>query len=273
MTGRADRLWGYGLLVIATIVALAPVDGVLILSLGESGRVGAQIDIANANNWGNFAEVWSKGGFSSSMMTSAVITITVVLVSVCLSVPAGYGFALMSFKGRSWIFYLFVLGILIPIEAMIIPLYFDLRSVNLANSYLGVILPEIGFSVAFGVFWMRAYFIQSARSLVEAAWLDGANSWQTLTRILVPLARPQMLTLSVLFFVWNWNDFLLPLIMLSGSDLQTAPMSLVFFVGQRSTDYAYLAAAAIITITPVIIVFVALQKSFTRGLLAGAVKE
>ncbi len=273
MTGRSDRFWGYGLLIVATIIALTPILAVLVLSLGEPGRVGAQIDFTNANNWANYADVWTKGGFSSSMTTSAIITITVVLVSVALSVPAGYGFALMAFKGRSWIFYLMVLGILIPLEAMIIPLYFDLRSVQLANNYMGVILPEIGFSVAFGTFWMRAYFLQSARSLVEASWLDGANSWQTLTRILVPLARPQMLTLSVLFFVWNWNDFLLPLVMLSGSDLQTAPMSLVFFVGQRSTDYAYLAAAAVITITPVIIVFVALQRSFARGILAGAVKE
>ena len=170
------------------------------------------------------------------------------------------------------LFLLLVFGLLIPLEAMIVPLYFDLRSVDLADTYWAVILPEIGFSVAFGAFWMRAYFLSSPRVLVEAARLDGASSLQTLTRILMPLARPQMLTLGVLFFVWNWNDFLLPLVMLSGSQLQTAPISLVFFQGQHTTNYTYLAAGALIVIAPVVAVYVGLQRSFSRGVLAGAVK-
>ena len=160
-----------------------------------------------------------------------------------------------------------------PLESMIVPLFLDMRRFNLDNNYWSVMLPQIGFSVAFGAFWMRAFFIQSARSLMEAAWIDGANSWKTLTRVLLPLARPQMLTLAVLFFVWNWNDFLMPLVMLSGSDLRTAPMALVSFEGARRTDFAYVGAASLITIAPVVIVFILLQRSFTRGILAGSIKE
>ncbi len=273
MISRRDVVLGYVLLSLAALISLGPLLGVFILALGEPGRIGINLDIAKATNFGNFADVWDKGDFGPAIRTSFIITIIVVVVSVILSVPAGYAFALMDFPGRTAIFALLILGILMPLESMIVPLFLDMRRFNLDNNYWSVILPQIGFSVAFGAFWMRAFFVQSARSLVEAAWIDGANSWQTLTRVLVPLARPQMLTLAVLFFVWNWNDFLLPLVMLSGSDLQTAPMALVTFEGARRTDFAYLGAASIITIIPVVIVFILLQRSFTRGILAGSIKE
>jgi raffinose/stachyose/melibiose transport system permease protein len=270
---RRDVILGYVLLSLAALVSLGPLIGVMVLALGEPGQIGINLDISKATNVGNFAEVWDKGGFGPAIRTSFIITMIVVVVSVILSVPAGYAFALMDFPGRTAIFVLLILGILMPLESMIVPLFLDMRRFGLDNNYWSVILPQIGFSVAFGAFWMRAFFIQSARSLVEAAWIDGANSWQTLTRVLVPLARPQMLTLAVLFFVWNWNDFLLPLVMLSGSDLQTAPMALVTFQGARRTDFAYVGAASIITIIPVVIVFILLQRSFTRGILAGSIKE
>ena len=272
MVSRRDTVLGYVILSLAALVSLGPLIGVAILALGEPGRVGIKLDITKATNFGNFAEVWEKGDFGPAIRTSLIITV-IVVVSVALSIPAGYAFAQMNFPGRTAIFALLVLGILMPLESMIVPLYLDMRRFNLDNEYWSVILPQIGFSVAFGAFWMRAFFVQSARSLMEAAWIDGANSWRTLTQVLLPLARPQMLTLAVLFFVWNWNDFLLPLVMLSGSDLQTAPMALVTFEGARRTDFAYLGAASLITIAPVVIVFILLQRSFTRGILAGSIKE
>jgi len=273
MISQRDNIIGYLILSCAALLCLGPLLGVVILSLGEPGQVGINIDITGATNFGNFAEVWQKGDFGAALQTSLIITTIVVVVSVCLSIPAGYAVGLINFPGRTVIFALLVLGILMPLESMIVPLYLDMRRLNLDNNYWSVILPQVGFSVAFGAFWMRAFFVQSARSLMEAAWLDGANTWRTLTHVLLPLARPQMLTLAVLFFVWNWNDFLLPLVMLSGSDLQTVPMALVNFEGARRTDFAYLGAASLITIAPVVVVFVLLQRSFTRGILAGAMKE
>jgi raffinose/stachyose/melibiose transport system permease protein len=273
MISRRDVVAGYVLLGVAAVIALLPFVGVLLLSLGDPGNSSASISLSSGLHWSNFADVWSTTGFSSSMATSALITSIVVVVSVALSVPAGYALALTSMPGRRVLLALLIFGLLIPIEAMIIPLYFDLRAFHIADTIWGVVLPEVGFSVAFGAFWMRAFFLGAPRSLVEAARLDGANSLQTLLRVLLPLARPQMLTLAVLFFVWNWNDFLLPLVMLSGSDLQTAPIALVFFQGQHTTNYTYLAAGSLIVIAPVVLLYLLLQRSFTRGMLAGAIKE
>lgn len=273
MIRRRDQILGYLLLTIVSLTALVPLAGVLILALGPQTLGGWAPSLFQARHLSNFSTAWTSAGFGPALRTSAIITVTTVIVSVVLSVPAGYAFALMRFRGRSILFYLMVFGLLIPIEAILIPLYFDMRSLNLIDNYWSVILPDIAFSVAFGAFWMRAFFLSSARSLVEAARLDGAGSGRTLWHVLLPLARPQLLVLAALFFVWNWNDFLLPLVMLSGSSLRTAPISLVFFQSQHITNYTYLAASAVITVAPVLAVYVLLQRSFTRGVIAGAIRE
>jgi raffinose/stachyose/melibiose transport system permease protein len=264
---------GYIVLSLASLTALLPVIGVIIRSLGPRSTSAGSLSLSSRLHFSNFASAWSQAGFGPALRTSAIITVTMVVVSVVLSVPAGYAFALMRFRGRSILFYLMVFGLLIPIEAILIPLYFDLRRFNLVGNYWSVILPDVAFSVTFGAFWMRAFFLTSSQELMEAARLDGANSGRTLWHVLLPLARPQLLTLAVLFFVWGWNDFLLPLVMLTGSSLQTAPISLVFFQGQHTTDYTLLAAGSLITVAPVVLIFILLQRSFTRGVLAGAVKE
>jgi raffinose/stachyose/melibiose transport system permease protein len=273
MIPRRDRVLGYMVLTVASFTAVLPLIGVIILSLGPQTTSGGSLSLSSSLHFGNFASAWSQAGFGPALRTSLIITVVTIVVAVILSVPAGYAFALMRFRGRSLLFYAMVFGLLIPVEAIIIPLYFDLRRLNLVDNYWSVILPDVAFSVAFGAFWMRAFFITSSQPLMEAARLDGANSLRTLWHVLVPMARPQLLTLAVLFFVWNWNDFLLPLVMLTGSSLQTAPLSLIVFQGQHTTNYTFLAAGALITVAPVVFVFLVLQRSFTRGVLTGAVKE
>jgi raffinose/stachyose/melibiose transport system permease protein len=170
------------------------------------------------------------------------------------------------------LFYVFLLGLMVPVEAMVVPLYFDFRRVHLLDTYWALILPQIGLSVAFGTFWMRAFFVSTPRSLVEAARIDGASSWTTLWRVLVPFGRPAILTMMVLVFMWTWNEFLLALVLVSSEDRRTAPLGLAFFQGQHTSDYTLLAAASVIVATPVVIVYVFLQRHFIRGMLTGAVK-
>ena len=142
------------------------------------------------------------------------------------SILAGYAFGLMRFRGSSVLFYVFLLGLMVPTEAIIVPLYYDLRDLHLTNTYWALILPQIATSVAFGTYWMRTYFRSVPRSLIEAARIDGASSWFTLWRVLLPLARPAVLTMTVLLFMWTWNEFLLALVMVSDECLRTAPLGL-----------------------------------------------
>jgi raffinose/stachyose/melibiose transport system permease protein len=221
---------------------------------------------------GNVATAWDEGNFGTYLRSSAIVTGSVVAISTLLSILAGYAFGLMRFRGSQVLFYLFLLGLMVPLEAIVVPLYYDLRDVGLTDTYLALILPQAALSTAFGTFWMRAFFRSVPRSLIEAARLDGSSSWVTLWRIVLPLGRPAVLTMVVLVFMWTWNEFLLALVMVSDESLRTAPLGLAFFQGRNTSDEGLLAAGALIVALPVVVVYLFLQRHFIRGMLSGAVK-
>ncbi len=221
---------------------------------------------------GSLETAWDEGNFGTYLRSSVIVTVSVVAISTVLSIMAGYAFGLMRFRGSQVLFYTFLLGLMVPLEAIVVPLYYDLRDFGLTNTYWSLILPQAALSTAFGTFWMRAFFRSVPRSLIEAARLDGSSSWVTLWRIVLPLGRPAVLTMIVLVFMWTWNEFLLALVMVSDESLRTAPLGLAFFQGRNTSDEGLLAAGALIVATPVVLVYLVLQRHFIRGVLSGAVK-
>ena len=165
-----------------------------------------------------------------------------------------------------------VLGLMVPAEAVIIPLWQIMGTLGLRNSYWALILPQIALSFSFGTFWMRAHFRSMPRELVDAAGIDGCTIWSVLWRILFPLSRPALLSLVVLLFMWTWNEFFLVLIMVTG-DLRTLPVGLALLRGRYASDVPVMAAAAIIVSLPVIVLYFFLQRHFIRGMVSGAIKE
>ncbi|MFD0855138.1 carbohydrate ABC transporter permease, partial [Actinomadura adrarensis] len=264
MISARERVFNHALLVLFAVIALFPMVGVVTQALELPGSL----------NVGNFADAWREGHFGRYMLNSVVVTGTTVVVATVLSILAGYALGGIGFRGAGVVFLLFLAGLTIPTETIVIPLYFDLRSAGLDNTYAGVILPQIAQSVAFGTFWMRAYFRSVPHSLVEAARMDGASSWTTLWRILVPMGRPAILTMVVLTAMWTWNEFLLPLVVLNSAEsLRTAPLGLSFFQGAHMTDYALLMSGALIIALPIVVLYVFLQRHFIAGMLSGAIKE
>jgi raffinose/stachyose/melibiose transport system permease protein len=271
MTSRREQSLTYAVLGAFSLIALLPIVGIVLTALQDQDSVAA-FGTFDGVHLGNFADAWRDGNFGSYLRSSAIVTVTVVSAAVVLSVLAGYAFGLMRFRGATVLFYVFLLGLMIPTEAVIVPLYYDFRDVGLTDTYWALILPQLGTSVAFGTFWMRAYFRTVPPSLVEAARLDGASSWFTLWRVLLPLARPAVLTMTVLLFMWTWNEFLLALVMVTDEGLRTAPLGLSFFQGRNESNLTLLAAGAVIVATPVVVLYVFLQRHFIRGMLSGAVK-
>jgi raffinose/stachyose/melibiose transport system permease protein len=263
---------GYGLLIIAALVALAPLVGVLVMALGSPNEVGGKVTLGSPH-FSNFRVVWDQAQLGTALRTSLFISGIATLLTVVLSLPAGYAFASFQFRFRALLFVIVLAGLMLPNESLIIPLFFDFRSNGISDSLWGVILVETALSLAFGSFWMRAFFRTVPPSLVDAARMDGANSFTILTRVLIPTAMPQVLALAVLTFVWTWNDLLVPLVLLSGGRHITAPMTLTVFQGQHATNYTYLSAAALMTAFPVVVVYAVLQRSFARGVMAGAIRE
>jgi raffinose/stachyose/melibiose transport system permease protein len=262
-TSRAERTTTYAVLIVFTVIAVFPLLAV------ASQAFGLPHPSTSA-----FTGAWRKGHFARYLTNSLIVVTVVVLAASVLSILAGYALGTMEFTGATALFYVFLAGLMVPTEAIVVPLYFDLRSVGLDNTLPGLMLPQIAQSVSFGVFWMRAYFRSAPRSLIEASRMDGASSWTTLWRVLLPVGRPAILTMVVLIAMWTWNEFLLALVIMnSNEDLRTAPLGLSIFQGQHQTEYQMLMAAALIVAAPVVLVYVFLQRHFIAGMLSGAIKE
>jgi len=273
---RGERWANYAILVAFAAFALAPILSVLGAALGadDSSASGASGSASMAGlHVGNFAQAWEIGHFGTYLRTSLMVSVFVVVAGVILSILSGFAFGTMRFRGATVLFYLFLLGIMMPSEAIVVPLYFDLRTLGLTDTFWAVALPQVAQSVAFGTFWLRAYFRSSSRSVVEAARLDGASNRRILWQVLVPLARPAIITLTVLVFMWTWNEFLIPLVMVTQESLRTAPLGLAFFQGQHTQGFTLLAAGAVIVATPVVVLYLFLQRHFIAGMLEGAVRE
>jgi raffinose/stachyose/melibiose transport system permease protein len=271
---RRDQWTAYVVLGLFSILALYPVLGILGLAMHTKDDQITGFALPTSFSLETFAKAWTDGNFATGLWSSFIVAIAVTVVSVVLSIGTGYAFGTMRFPGDSLIFGLILLGLIFPYEATVIPLYYDLQALNLTNTYWALILPQIGLSVPFGTFWMRAFFRSTPKSLIEAARVDGAGSFTILVRVLLPQAKPALLTLSALIFMYTWNEFLLALVMIQDPDKQTAPLGLSFFAtATRAGDPTAVAAAAVIVALPVIIVYVLLQRHFIRGITAGAVKE
>ncbi len=265
--------WSFALLVAFAAITVLPIAGIVLLSLHPEQSQLSGFEWPARLHFGNYARAFEVARFADYLQSSLIVSVAVVAGTVVVSTLGGYAFGTMRFAGEKFLFYLLLTGLVIPFEAVIVPLYVELRAGHLTNTYAAVILPLIGVNSAFGTFWMRAYFRSVPRSLIEAAAMDGAGSFRILWRVLLPGARPAMLTLVVLVFVWSWNEFLLPLVMLSREELRTAPLGLAFFQGRYTTDLSGMAAAAVMVALPVVVLFVATHRRFVHGMWVGAVKQ
>jgi raffinose/stachyose/melibiose transport system permease protein len=267
----AERSANYAVLVLFAIIALAPVLTILQTALApetpQDALTGAPVHPEN------FARAWVQGRFSEYMRNSVAVAAIVVSMATTFSIMAGYAFGAFTFRGSQALFYLFLLGIMVPTEAIVVPLFFDLQALGLTNTVWAIALPQVAQSVAFGTFWMRAYFRGANRSLIEAARLDGAGHHRVLWQVLVPVARPAIVTLVLLTFMWTWNEFLIPLVMSPNAQIRTAPLGLALFQGQYVQGTTLLAAAAVLVALPVVVLYLFLQRHFIQGMLEGAVRE
>jgi raffinose/stachyose/melibiose transport system permease protein len=272
---RREQLLSYLVLGAFSIVALYPILSIVLLALHKRSDLVTGLSIPDSLSLDTFRTAWEEGNLGRGLLNSLIVAGTVAVVTAVLATLAGYAFGTMRFRGSSALFYLLLIGLIFPYEATVIPLYYVFRDAGLTDSLWALILPQIGLSVPFGAYWMRAFFRSSPSALVEASRLDGASSFATLWRVLLPQAWPAITTMIVLVFMWTWNEFLLALVMIQSDDLRTAPLGLALFAGANrgSQDTTLTAAAAVLVALPVIIVYVFLQRSFIRGMFAGAVKE
>jgi raffinose/stachyose/melibiose transport system permease protein len=269
---RSELVWTNLILAAAVVFALGPVAGVVLVALQAHGSVGGGVTSLTDLSFSNFVGAWNQAHFDRSLRSSAIVVGLAVPIATALSTLAGYGLGLMRFPARILLYGLFVFALMIPIEATMIPLFYMWQSVRLTDTYWAIVLTEVGYHMPFGAFWMAASFRAVPRELIETARIDGAGSWQTLWSVALPIVRPAMLTLGALQFMWVWNDFLMPLVLINSEDKRTAPLGISVFQGQYLSNLSLIAAACVIVALPVVVAYVILQRQFVAGSVSGALK-
>lgn len=263
----------YAVLIFFLLLAVVPFILVFLTAVKDGNEIANNaLGLPAVWHFENFAKAWVQARFGLYFRSSLLVTISVVFISTIFSTLSGYAFGRMRFPFSNLLFFLFVLGLMVPTESYIIPLYYNLRAVGLTDTYWALILPQVGMSVCFGTFWMRGFFAGVPRDLVDAARVDGATSWKALWHVILPVVMPGVLTMLVLFFIWTWNDFFLALVMVTKEELRTLPLGLAFFQGKYTSNYALTAAGATIVALPTILFFALFQRQFIRGVTAGAIK-
>lgn len=220
--------------------------------------------------WSNFIDIWTRIPLATFIYNTAKITLIVTLLQLTTSSFAAYAFSKLEFKGRNLLFIAYIATIAVPWQAYMVPQFIMMRSLGLNNTHLAIILLQ-AFS-AFGVFMMRQFYQGIPDSLIEAARMDGMNDYQIYYRIMLPLSKPALSTLTIFTFVNTWNDFLGPLLYLTRDELKTIQIGLRMFITQYSAEYGLIMAASVVVLIPVLVVFLSLQRHFVQGVAAIGVK-
>ncbi len=269
---RRNSVTGAVLLVVLMGVTLLPFISMFTSALFPSGTYPLGISWPAHPQWGNFVQAFNVANMGAIFESSVSIVIGVVPVSVLIATLAGFALGHLRVRGGQIAFVLFVLGLTLPFEGVIVPLYYEIRDMDLLGSRWAIILPLIGLFMPFGVYWMRAHFVSAPRELSEAARVDGATTWQLFWRVHVPLARPALASLAILLSVWTWNQFLLSLVLVDNPTNGTMAGALGAFEGQWGTNIPLLSAGSLLILTPTIILFIVFQRHFVTALLQGSLK-
>ena len=270
---RIARAAQYGILILFALYVLVPFMWVIFTALKSNYEI-AQDPLGLPPNWRfeNLAQAWNQGKFSRYFINSVIVTVPIVLLVVSLSCLAGYGLARLKMPGRMLIFYFFLVGLMVPFTAIMIPLFYILRDIGVLGTYWAMILPQTAISLPFGIFFMRAFFSGLPYDLTDAAKIDGCNDFGVFRRVMLPLAGPAVAALVVFNFMGAWNAFLLPLIYLQSDKLRPVMTGMMFFTTRWGPDYSMSMAGTLIVMAPIMAVYLVFQRQFIQGLTAGAVR-
>lgn len=258
-----------GALLLAAAFALFPLLWMVSVSLmqpGESTNYPPPL-LPAAPTFANYRQLFEQTGMGVYVMNSLIVACAATLASVFFNVMAGYAFAKLRFRGRDATFRTLLSALVIPGQVAMLPLFLMLKSMGLVNTWAGVVLP--GMAGVFGIFLVRQYAQTLPDELLEAARIDGAREWRVFLTIVLPLLRPIIVTLAMFAFLGSWNDFMWPLIVLTDSSLHTLPIALASLSREHVQDSELMMAGSVVTIAPVLLLFLALQRHYLQGLTMG----
>lgn len=269
----ASRTFFQSVLIINSLIVLLPVFFLINSSLRESNEF-ARTPFALVRDpfWENYQRVWSEGEFGSYFINSLIISGGSLILILILALGAGFVLGRYSFKGNNIIFAFILTGMLVPAKLAILPLFIQLKWMNLLDSRLGLILVYTSAALPAAIFIMSGFFKSLPTDLDNAARIDGASEFKLLSKVLVPLVRPGMAIVAIYSAIPIWNDFFLPLVFLQSPEKKTLMQGLTVFFGQYASQWGVLFAGLCLAALPLVVLYLILSEQFIKGLTAGAVK-
>jgi len=260
-----------GLLALA-VVALAPLLWMVSVSFmpaGQASRFPPPL-LPSAATLANYQELFGRSGMARNFGNSLLVSAAITLGSLLVNTLAGYAFAKLRFAGRERVFQLLLAALVVPAQVAMLPLFLLMKQLALVNTYAGVVLPAL--ASVFGIFLVRQYARSIPDELLEAARIDGAGEWRIFFSIVLPMLKPVLVTLAIFTFMGAWNDFMWPLIVLTDQEHYTLPVALATLSREHIMDVELMMAGAVVTVLPVLALFLLLQRYYIQGLLLGSVK-
>jgi multiple sugar transport system permease protein len=253
------------LVIVAVTVAIFPYVWMLRTSLTPDAFAAGLSLIPTRINLSAYVRAWTVGGMGPAVMNGVIVSVSVLFIQLLTSVPAAFAFAKLRFRGRNVLYVMILAALLIPGQAIAIPLFLGMSYANLANTYLGLILPST--TTAFGLFLLRQYMVSLPDGLIDAARMDGFSYRQILLRVVVPLSKPAIVTFALFSVFGSWNEYFWPLLIARDPGLRTPPLALaVFQNSDAGFDYSALAAGAVIVTLPIIVLFLIARRNFVSGI-------
>jgi len=263
----------YGALAVGSLLTLLPLLWMVSASLmpaGEATALPVRL-LPSAVTFEHYTALFTRLNLAWYAANSLVLAAAVTLVSLFLNSMAGYAFAKFRFRGRQSIFRVLLAALVIPGQVGMLPLFLLLKEMGCINTYWGVIIP--GMASIFGIFLFRQYALSIPDSLLDAARVDGAGELRIYWSLVLPVCKPILVTLAIFTFMGTWNDFLWPLIVLTDNRRYTLPVALANLLGEHVQDTELMMAGAVLTVLPVVVLFMSLQRYYIEGILAGGVKD
>ncbi|HPE94234.1 carbohydrate ABC transporter permease [Sphaerochaeta sp.] len=269
---RMYRIVHYAVLILLSLATLLPVLWVVLSSFKPQSELFRVPLTFIPQDWTleNYVSSLAAGNFPVYFSNTVFVAVVSTAITVLINLMAGYALAKYIFKGRDIIFTVMIATLMIPLQVIMIPIFLQLKSLGMLNSLWGIIIPPA--ATPTGVFLARQYLVTLPNSLIEAARIDGAREHTIFFRLILPMSKPIVATIAIFSFMWRWNDYLWPLIVITDNRKQTIQQALANFVGQLQINWSDLLAMTTIAIIPVIIVFLAFQRFFFSGIAAGSVK-
>jgi multiple sugar transport system permease protein/raffinose/stachyose/melibiose transport system permease protein len=223
-------------------------------------------------HWENYVMAWTKGGFGIYFLNSVFYTVTVVLGLILVASLAAYAFSRLEFPGKNWIYYLFLAAMMIPIPGAFVALYILLVKLHLVNTRLGYILPQINIGLSLAIYLLKTFFDEIPKEIEDSAQVDGCSAIGIWWHIGIPLAKPAIAVIAIFNALAVWNEYILAMIILQDKNMMPLQRGLMIFQGAHFTEYSFLMAGITLTVIPIVIVYLFMQRYIIQGITAGAVK-